>query len=395
LEIEALRFLVVEDQGFQRWAMVRLLEALGAKHVSSAQDGRAALDLLATLDAPVDIVVSDLDMPGMDGMEFIRRLSEGSQAVSLIVSSGHDRALLSSVESMARAYGVKFLAAIEKPVSAAKLREALAGYGVPSPAPSAFPLPSATELGAALARGEFIAYFQPKVEMRTGAVVGAEALARWQRFGELQLEPQIFIPALEHSGLIGKLTEAMLAAACAAHVSWLHAGIHASVSVNLSRASLSDVTLADRLQRIAEGHGVKPQSVIFEITETAASTDLGKVLENLSRLRMRGFGLSLDDFGTGYSSMQQLTRIPFTELKIDQSFVMNAHTEPACRAMLESSLEIARKLDIPAVAEGVETRKQWQLLLELGCGMAQGYYSGAPMPLAGFMDAARSASGTP
>jgi EAL domain-containing protein (putative c-di-GMP-specific phosphodiesterase class I) len=119
--------------------------------------------------------------------------------------------------------------------------------------------------------------------------------------------------------------------------------------------------------------------VTLEITETAAATHLGKVLENLSRLRMRGFGLAIDDYGTGYSSMQQLVRIPFTELKIDQTFVRNAPDQPSSRAMLESSLEMVGKLGIAAVAEGVESRAEMRLLTELGCPLAQGYYIARPM----------------
>jgi EAL domain-containing protein (putative c-di-GMP-specific phosphodiesterase class I) len=124
---------------------------------------------------------------------------------------------------------------------------------------------------------------------------------------------------------------------------------------------------------------------VLEVTESAATTNVGRALENLSRLRMKGFGLSIDDYGTGYSSMQQLTRVPFTELKIDQSFVRNIPTVGAARVVLESSLEMARKLNLTSVAEGVETRGDWDLLRELGCDYAQGYFVAMPMDAAAFM----------
>jgi EAL domain-containing protein (putative c-di-GMP-specific phosphodiesterase class I) len=124
----------------------------------------------------------------------------------------------------------------------------------------------------------------------------------------------------------------------------------------------------------------------LEITESAATTDVGAALENLTRLRMRGFGLSIDDYGTGYSSMQQLTRIPFTELKIDRTFVMNALTQESAKVILKSSLQLARDLNIVAVAEGVETHAQWDLLAELGCDLAQGYFIAKPMNAIAYME---------
>ena len=393
-DIAALRFLVVEDHGFQRWALQRMLQDLGATHVYAAEDGHAALELLASLEQAVDIIVSDLEMPGMDGMEFIRRVGEDRRSASLIVASGHDPALLASVERMAQAYGVRFLAAIQKPATLAKLQEAIQSHSIEGAAQSADASPlavSAEEMRGALGRGEFAAYFQPKVDVRSGRMVGAEALARWLHPARGKLLPRSFLAQLERHDLAAELTDAMLATACSAAHGWQRHGIHASVSVNVSVLSLAEVGTAERLVRCVEACDVSPRDVILEVTESTAATDLGKVLENLSRLRMRGFGLSIDDYGTGYSSMQQLTRVPFTELKIDQSFVKNAHAHAPSRAMLESSLELARKLDIQAVAEGVETDREWRLVRELGCPLAQGYFLGRPMPLAEFLAFARRA----
>jgi EAL domain-containing protein (putative c-di-GMP-specific phosphodiesterase class I) len=126
------------------------------------------------------------------------------------------------------------------------------------------------------------------------------------------------------------------------------------------------------------------------VTESAATSDLGRALENLSRLRMKGFGLSIDDYGTGYSSMERLTRMPFTELKIDQTFVKHAATHPSSRAVLESSLEMALKLGIVAVAEGVESRSEWELLRTLECPLAQGYFLARPMDSSEFLAWART-----
>ena len=380
-EISRLRFLVVEDHGFQRWALGNLLQGLGARHVFSAQDGQAALDFVRGAAEPIDIVVSDLDMPGMDGMEFIRHLTLECKETSLIIVSSLERSLVASVEGMARAYGANLIGAVEKPATARQMEAMihLHAQRVTAVATAAAPVFGIEEILAAIGRGEFEPFFQPKVDMRTGTVRGAEALARWRHPEHGIVHPSAFIATLEEGGEIDGLTAAMVAQAARACQRWKEAGIEASVSVNLSITCLADVTLADRMTAIVEGQGLSPEDVVFELTESATAAELGPALENLSRLRMKGFGLSIDDYGTGYSSMQRLARMPFTELKIDRSFVTGAPLHAANRVVLESSLEMALRLKMVAVAEGVETQDEWSLLHELQCPVAQGYFVAMPM----------------
>jgi EAL domain-containing protein (putative c-di-GMP-specific phosphodiesterase class I) len=388
--LSSLRFLVVEDHPFQRWATVNVLEALGAQQVLAAEDGRAALVILRDVDKPVDIVVSDLDMPEMDGMEFIRHLGESAGAPALILASSLDRALVASVETMARVYGVRLLGAIEKPVTAKNAMPLIESYGAAPGAargaPGSVRTFSVDEVLAGLRSSEFEPFFQPKVDMRSGRVMGAEALARWRHPEEGIVGAVSFIPLLERSGHIGEFTSVMVQAAGGFCREWRDRGLQVTLAINLSQESLGDVALADHMVRVVQGTGLLPRDMIFEVTESAMAANLGRALENLSRLRMRGFGLSLDDYGTGYASMQQLTRIAFTELKIDKAFVKNAPEQQPTRAMLESSLEMAGKLGIPAVAEGIESRAEWDLLRDLGCDLGQGYYVARPMEGIVFLD---------
>jgi len=381
--IANLRFLVAEDHEFQRSVLVRMLESLGAKAVHEAADGHGALKILQDPTRPVDIVISDLEMPGMDGMEFVRHLGETGVRVSIILASALERKLLASIATMSEAYGINLLGVVEKPITPAKL-EALITLHKPAQvqwgrSKTAGPTFTLEEIAAGLKNNEFEPFFQPKVELATGRVKGAEALARWRHPQHGIIAPYAFIEPLEDNDLIDELAWVMLRKAAAFCSTWRSAGLEATVSVNLSLKSLTDTRLADRVTELVLSENLEPRHMVLELTESAATTDVGKALENLARLRIKGFGLSIDDYGTGYSSMQQLTRIAFTELKIDQSFVTNATKQESAKVILESSLDMARKLNITAVAEGVETQADWNLLRQLGCGLAQGFFIARPM----------------
>ena len=209
--------------------------------------------------------------------------------------------------------------------------------------------------------------------------MGTETLGRWRHPEQGFVNPHHFIHLAEASGLMDPLTIAMVRSAAQCWHGLHRATFEATVSVNLSVSSLTDPSFADRILAVVREEQLDPHQMVFEVTESLATSDLGATLENLSRLRIKGFGLSLDDYGTGYSSMQRLSRVPFTELKIDGSFVKTASANPQSYAMVESSIELARKLRIDVVAEGVETRVEWELLLALGCPVVQGYYVGRPM----------------
>ncbi len=387
MTIAGIRFLVVEDPGLQGGVTCNLLESMGARHVACAGDSQAALEILAEADPPIDIIISDLDTPGMDAMEFIRHVGEGWNPVSLIVASAVDRALAPEVEATARARGVNLLGALEKPAAAKKLQALLALHEPARQAPVlAARAVSPTEMAEGLRRGEFEPFFQPKVDLAGAQFRGAEAIARWRHPTRGLLVAAAFIPSLESNGLIERLTELILKSAAHNCQLWGSSGFDSAVSVNLSLTMLSDATLADRMLAVVEAEGLDASHVTFEVTESAAAANLGKALENVSRLRMKGFGLAIDDYGTGFSSMERLARVPFTELKIDKSFVQNAPTQPSSRAMVESCLEVAQKLEIAAVAEGIESQAQWDLLRTLGCPFGQGFFIAKPMDAGAFLD---------
>lgn len=386
--------MIVEDHVFQRRILARMLVSLNVRAVIEAENGREAMALLSDpAAAQPEIVLCDLDMPEMDGMEFIRHLGESKSGVSLVILSALGRELLGSVENMARAYGMRMLGVMKKPVSLEQLQAMLDKHvtgSVARPALMGNLKIDLEEIAEGVLNQEFEAFFQPKVSFPSRKLVGAEALARWRHPQHGIVGPSVFIPLLEQSGRIGELTFLMLTQAARACQGWFKQGLDITVSVNLSSVSLTDTSLADRILDAVRSTGLDPRHMILEITESAAMSDIAPVLENLARLRMRGFGLSIDDYGTGFSSMQQLARIPFSELKIDRSFVTDIATHPAAHKIVQSSVNLARELSIKSVAEGVETQEDWDTLGLLGCDIVQGYFIAKPMDAEAFLAFSRS-----
>lgn len=375
-----LRFLVVEDHEFQRGMMVRLLESLGAHAVYAVEDGRAALQVIADPERPVDIVVSDLSMPGMDGMEFVRHLSERGAKVSIILTSALEPKLLSSVGNMARAYKVQLLGAVGKPLTADKLAPLInrhrSSAAVPEDSRAAYSL---VEIGDAWAQDEFVPCFEPKVDLTTGRVRGMHATPWWSHPVQGLLGAERFLPSIEARGLSDDFVLHIVQKSAAECRRWQSRGLELVVSVNLPFSSLCDVNLATRVKNIAEKEKLDPRSMLLSVTEAALDTESAKALENLARLRMDGFGLGIDDFGSGQMAVEQLSLIPLTELKIKSSFVADAHSNNSARAGLAVGLELAHQLNVKTVAAGIESKEEWKLLHAWGCDLGQGPFISGPL----------------
>ena len=372
--IAELSVMVVEDHSFQRNIALRLLAGFGVERVYEAANGRDALDALLALQDKPDVLLVDLDLPEMDGIELIGHVASRRLARAVVVLSALDPALLHTVQTMARASGLRVLGAVEKPLTAAKLQEVLTAFHQQAEENGYLPPVEFDRqtLVEAIEAEEIEPWFQPQVSIASGHAVSVEALARWVR-GDQVLLPAQFLHQIEREGLIDALTESMLRKSCRWRVRWAAAGLDLRLSVNVSMLNLARVDTADRYQQIVQQAGVRTRDVVLEVTEGSVMGEAASALNVLARLRLKGFGLAIDDFGTGYSSLSQLSQIPFTELKIDQGFVTGAVGLPRKRAVVETSLALARKLDLGTVAEGVETIEDWQMLAELGCDYAQGY----------------------
>jgi EAL domain-containing protein (putative c-di-GMP-specific phosphodiesterase class I)/CheY-like chemotaxis protein len=376
--------LVVDDSVVQRNHAITLCRALGIITVHSASNGREAIALLSGMAPPPDLLLLDLEMPTMDGAQVLQRLQELGIDIPIVVASSRELSLLELVREMGSVLGLNIVGTLQKPLTLHGLQKVLRkrpGDARTAPhAPARLPVVTAAELTAALERGEMRVHYQPKVNMRTAAVCGVEALARWEHPSLGLVLPSEFIALAEQHDLIHELTLQMVNQALLQCGAWMGHGLHLSIALNLSPRLLQRPDLPDEILSLQDAHGVPPAQVIFEITESSLVGGQGVVLGVLARLRLKGFGLSIDDYGTGFSSLHQLTRLPFTEMKIDRSFVHRASERANLRVILRSALEMAERLGISSVAEGVETLEDWRLLQQLGCAVAQGYLIARPMP---------------
>ncbi|HVC02951.1 MAG TPA: EAL domain-containing response regulator [Steroidobacteraceae bacterium] len=357
---------------------------------------------------PTHIAI-DLVMPEMDGVEVLVKLAERGCTAKIIITSGVGTRVLDAAGRSANEHGLIIAGVMSKPFSPSTLRGLLTGdsvdgnddsssrYSPMRDAGETLPI-AVADLERALANREFVVAYQPQVQCVNGELAGFEALVRWRHPVHGILAPGRFILAAETNGLIEPLTDQVLDMALVWFASRF-AGTELTISVNLSaRGTLApaarDVggatgmghatgaggdSLVDRVKDRCRASGLRPENVILELTETGAMEDPVASLDLLTRLRMKGFQLSIDDFGTGYSSMLQLVRLPFSEIKVDKSFVMTATRSIESRAVVESIIKLGHSLGLRVVAEGVEDAATLAYLRDAGCDLAQGYFIAMPM----------------
>ncbi len=386
-KLEFLRVLLVDDDEFVLDFVEDMLHGLGVKSVSRSLDGNAALAAVDGAIRPLQLLICDLNMPGMDGIEFLRHLADRGFEGGVILSSGSDKRVIKTVESLVQAHKLRFLGTLQKPVEEAALLTALINFTGLEPKANYGPIQelSPEEIRAGLDAGQMETFFQPKVTVADRRVVGAECLVRWRHPERGLIQPAAFISVAEEHGLIDDLTMAVFHKAMGHLKEWTRLGHDMKVSVNVSMDNLDRLDLPEVFADIVRQAGVETGRVILEMTESRLMSNIVTSLEIITRLRLKGFDLSIDDFGTGYSSMEKLKQLPFTELKVDRSFVCGATRDSVARAILESSVQMGHALGMSVVAEGAETQEDWDLLVAVGCDEVQGYFVARPMPAEDFI----------
>ena len=330
-----------------------------------------------------DVIVLDLMMPGVDGIEIIRFLTEMNCDALVILMSGFDSGVLHSAQKLATEKGLHVGGSLSKPFRYDELFQLLNNLSI---TPKSFTdnltidPPSVKELKKAIFKNELIVYYQPKVSLNNQTVYAAEALVRWNHPTSGMIGPDYFIPTAEKNGLIDDLTWVVLEQVLTNASEWREQGLDMQVAINMSAITFNDLDLPEKMGQIVDKYNHKPSQLILEVTETALIEDFTKSLDILTRLRMKGFHLSIDDFGTGYSSLIQLHRAPFSEIKIDRSFVSEMEKDDEANAIVETIIMLGHKLKMSIIAEGVETKECNNRLVSLGCDQAQGFLFARPMP---------------
>jgi len=378
--------LLVDDDQVMLDLEMMMLNTLGINNVMVALTGTKALAIMDEIDDIIHAVVCDLNMPEMDGIELLRHLAARNYTGGVMLISGEDARILHTAEKLANEHRLNVIGVLEKPITPKEIEASLKKLGAltakvqPEQTPRNQIAVSVDELRNGIVNDELVVFFQPKIDVVSREVAGLEALVRWQHPDKGMIAPYLFVSMAEDNRLIDELTKSVFKQAirCAAELKT--AGFELKVAVNISVETLNDLDWPDFALQQVSGAGIDSSNIILEITESRLMENLASALEILTRLSMNKFKLSVDDFGTGYSSMEQLQRAPFSELKIDRAFVNGATHDKSARAILESSVDLAKKLNMSIVAEGVETQEDWDLIAELGCDQVQGYFIAKPMP---------------
>jgi EAL domain-containing protein (putative c-di-GMP-specific phosphodiesterase class I) len=318
------------------------------------------------------VLLLDLGMPGTDGIQLLRGLAEDKCAAHVILMSGADSKILEAAMQLGRDRGLMMSGVLEKPVRPEMLRKFLACLKATKALLS-------DDLADAIAAHQLFLEYQLKLDCRLGRVTSVEALVRWMHPSLGVLHPDQFVPLAEETDLIHSLTDWVVLTAAKQLAAWHMDNPTLEIAVNIAAKNAEDLGLPDRLYRLCRAAGINCASITLELTETGAMREAVQMMDVLTRLRLKGFKLSIDDFGTGFSSLVQLQKLPLSEIKIDRSFVMQMMKNDSCKAIVEIVIDLARRLGLRSVAEGVEDEAALHALMKLGCDVAQGFHLARPV----------------
>lgn len=357
---------------------------------------RQVRSLLQLPQALPDVLVTGLRFEDGDGLRLIRDLGNLSGAPAVFIASHQQRAVLRAAQSLADVCGLRFAGACEDPADADAVARRLADYRAPPARTGAAMVPAPLdrdEVCALMTRDDLFPWMQPKVRLDTCEVVGVEALMRGiDEHGRL-ITPDRLVPVLTRYGLLDDATLRVARQTTEFVIRCLEEGMAISASINVSMTSLTRPDFCRELEAIVLESGLDPSWITLEITETDAMSEVIPVVENTARIRMLGFNLAIDDFGTAYSSLDQLSRIPFSELKIERAFVTGALADAGKRACLAACAMLGRSLGLQVIAEGVETPDDLACVRDAGCTHVQGYLVARPIPVGRTLEWLRSLDG--
>ncbi len=355
----------------------------GATETAVAHNGQEAVDAVELRGHPFDFILLDLKMPVMDGVQFLRHMHERNYEGAIGIASGENAATLSLAASLAQKQGLKVVGQVSKPLDNARLGTLMSGWGLlqersPTRGSTAF---SARDLEIALTDQQIKAHYQPQCCASTGRLLGVEALTRWYHPDLGILAPNHFVSLAEDNDLMPALTHQMMTNIIGDMESLDIIDPALTISINLGAGVLNDTVFPDHVASLFDKCSGDRNRFILELTESKLVEDSVNSLEVLARLDLAGFELSIDDFGTQFSNIDQLTKFPFKELKIDRQFVHSSASDERARATVQTCVSLGKQLGMRIVAEGVETIEDWQCVATLGVDVIQGYLVAKPISI--------------
>jgi len=385
------------DQAKQRLLIVDPDLEAGKIVASSAADYGIESRALATAGEFMELfagwqptlICFSLNLPDMDGVELIRWLADVRCDAQIIIAGNVDKKILNTAANLASARGLDVAGVLQKPYGPSDITDLFEATQMSQETVTL------REIQQAFGSNEIVLRYQPKIDLSDPALPlkGAEALVRWHHPTRGLLSPDRFLGAIERHGMMAKLTDVVIKQAFADLASWTHLPDEFSIAVNVPGDLLHDLSLPDRIEAEARAAQIDPRRVVIEITESVALDDQPTTLDVLTRMRLKGFGLALDDFGTGFSSLVELYRMPFSEIKIDRSFVSQVERDPDARTIVRSIVGLGHNLGLRVVAEGAETAKIIDFLREINCQQAQGYFITVPLAAGAFVNFSKRWSG--
>lgn len=390
-DFSACTVLIVEDSTVQREHVAGLLREIGFGRVLAANDGINALRTLEQYGSAVDLVLTDLDMPGMDGVELIQQLAKRRGAANLIAASANQPRLQEAARSLPAGSAMRLLATISKPVRLEALQTLLHEAPMLALADLQHADDDAAldlgEIEAALESGQFFPLYAPRVALDSGRLQGIAVNGRWRHPARGLLDIASILPALAgNSELVGSIVLALVRQAGTDLHGWQEMGLSAiKLSLPLPVELLADLGELARLVSGIQAQDVKPASVCWEISEAVVAACDAEALHNIGRLSLRGFGIGAVHCGRYEASTRDFASFPLSEITIDPLFVHEAAQRSHRRPLLEGLLAMAGKMGVPVCADGIENAEDWGLMRDMGCSAGQGPLVGDPMAAAEFV----------
>ncbi len=371
--------MVIDDHPLQTTLLTHALRKHNA-HVTSFNCVDEAIECVRT--TQFDVIFCDIMMPGKDGVDMMELLNHINYQGKVVIVSAMDLTMISALQAMCADFSFDVVGKLRKPYDQDEVADIIRNihkeFDKQEAASTSQIVVDDQEFLFSLGEGRVKNYYQPLINTKTGEVLGYEALARWHHPVHGVLAPSYFLSIVDRCDLSKELFEAVLSNAISDIKNY---GITQKVSVNTDQTNLEDRSFASYVLQQCHQNGINPEQLTIEITERDTFQASASLYKNLLKLRMNGVTVSIDDFGTGSSTFEKLAQLPFNELKIDRAFIDGVDCDPKKRNIVAAIRALAKSLNIPVVAEGVEDEATMKVMREYGIDLCQGFYINKPMPL--------------